>query len=111
MSFNVQIGMGTDCLGAVVLTCDVSVSSHSIPRSIEQIVTDLESYWYMIGVLDLEGLRHFHSKWPCTTVNIQKGQERSNAYDGSQAPEDRFPQTSRLCSQNMIDYVNLVLDC
>jgi hypothetical protein len=74
------------------------------------VVTNLEGYGYMVGVLDLEGLRHFHSKRAYTIISILKGQERSIAYDGSQAPGDRFPQTSRLCSQNIPDWVDFVLD-
>jgi hypothetical protein len=72
-------------------------------------VTNLEGYGYMIGVLDLERLGHFHSKRPYAAISILRGPERLIAYDGSQAPEGRFPQTSRLCTQNITDCVDLVL--
>jgi hypothetical protein len=58
-------------------------------------VTNLEGYGYMIGVLDLERLRYFHSKRSYAAISILRGPGRSIAYDGSQAPEGRFPQTSR----------------
>jgi hypothetical protein len=37
-----------------------------------RVEANLEGYRYMVGILDLEGLRHFHSKWPYAAISILK---------------------------------------